>query len=46
MDTLLLGLLLGFIAGYLVRSLVSQMRRRRFEEEYGHNPRSHMKQRS
>lgn len=46
MDTLLLGILLGFIAGYLVRSLISQMRRRRFEEEYGYNPRSRLKSRS
>ncbi|HYI70044.1 MAG TPA: hypothetical protein VEX87_09885 [Skermanella sp.] len=46
MDSLLLGVLLGFVAGYLVRSLISQMRRRRFEEDYGHNPRTRLKQRT
>ena len=45
MDSLLLGVLLGFVAGYLVRSLISQMRRRRFEEDYGHNPRIRLKPR-
>lgn len=43
MDSLPLGILLGFVAGYLVRALISQMRRRRFEEDYGFNPRSRLK---
>jgi hypothetical protein len=46
MDSLLLGILLGFVAGYLVRALISQVRRRRFEEDYGLNPRSRLRPRS
>jgi len=46
MDSLLLGILLGFIAGYAVRALISRVRRRRFEEDYGFNPRSRLRHRS
>jgi hypothetical protein len=46
MDSLFLGIGLGFIAGYAVRALISRLRRRRFEEEYGCNPRSLLKPKS
>jgi hypothetical protein len=39
MEIFVLGVALGFIAGYTVRALISHMHRRRFEEEYGFNPR-------
>jgi hypothetical protein len=42
MESLFLGIVLGFIAGYMVRALISQVRRRRFEEDYGFNPRSRL----
>ena len=29
--------------GYMVRALISQVRRRRFEEDYGFNPRSRLR---
>ena len=45
MDSLFLGIILGFVAGYMVRALISQVRRRRFEEDYGLNPRSRLRHR-
>jgi len=39
MEIFILGVALGFIAGYTVRALISRVHRRRFEEEYGFNPR-------
>jgi hypothetical protein len=29
----------GFLAGYALRAIISRMRRRRSNLEYGHNPR-------
>ena len=40
MEIAFLWIALGFVAGYMVRALISQVRRRRFEEDYGFNPRS------
>jgi hypothetical protein len=45
MDYTFLWIVLGFVAGYMVRALISQVRRRRFEEDYGFNPRSQLRHR-
>jgi NhaP-type Na+/H+ or K+/H+ antiporter len=45
MESLILGIVLGFVAGYMVRAMISQVRRRRFEEDYGFNPRSRLRPR-
>ena len=45
MESIFLWIALGFVAGYMVRALISQVRRRRFEEDYGFNPRTRLKPR-
>jgi hypothetical protein len=45
MESIFLWIALGFVAGYMVRALISQVRRRRFEEDYGFNPRIRLKPR-
>jgi NhaP-type Na+/H+ or K+/H+ antiporter len=45
MESIFLWIALGFVAGYMVRALISQVRRRRFEEDYGFNPRVRLKPR-
>jgi NhaP-type Na+/H+ or K+/H+ antiporter len=39
MDIFIIGLSIGFVVGYFVRALLSHLRRRRFLEEHGYNPR-------
>ena len=45
MESIFLWIVVGFVAGYMVRALISQVRRRRFEEDYGFNPRTRLRPR-
>lgn len=39
METLVLGVAVGGLLGYVIRSLISRRRYRRFQEQHGSNPR-------
>jgi hypothetical protein len=39
MGNFILGVAVGTVVGYAIRALISRVRHRRFEENYGYNPR-------
>ena len=39
MGNFILGVAVGAVVGYAIRALISRVRHRRFEENYGYNPR-------
>jgi hypothetical protein len=43
MENFILGMIVGGVVGYVIRALISCRHHRRFQEQYGSNPRYQFK---